>query len=301
MCGAAQKSKCAPCSGRYRRRVQRVVRDGMSLSPFGQTLTVTGPGERQHCRRHKNCGGQGLACDICPCTLVGGISIGVWNCSVTARLNRLFEAIKRGEASPLQHGRRVPVPLAYFSGREAQQRGALHAHIPLVRTDGKALKLSPRLLKRLVMKHGFGHSMTLKDNGGDDGPIPGYVAKYVTDSADARADVPWVDSKGWRAKATYRTWSSSRSWGQTMKGVKAAQRSEWLQRHDPSAGEPEAIQPIYAFSASYATDLVVTAFPGCSVGRLTMEGVEYGGAGPPAVEVVAAMATQLIFSLTGSG
>jgi len=58
-----------------------------------------------------------------------------------------------------------------------------------------------------------------------------YVAKYVTKSADAREDVPWavewVNERTGEAltlvkDGRYRTWSSSRGWGLTMREVRAA-------------------------------------------------------------------------------
>lgn len=253
-CQSSRRSDCGYCASIYRRSVRQVCEDGINKVADGAALclTVTGQGDRLHCRRHKHCEVTGPECDPCPCTPVGGCDVGEQNATFTARLNRVLEAIRRGEASPKVKGRRAPVPLEYFAGREPQLktgRGALHAHIPLVRSDGKVLQLDKRLLRDLLMRHGFGHSMyldrlsTSKHPGSKRGyrrtrSLSFYVSKYVSDAADNRAAVPWRapgpdPDKGKR----WRTWTSSRGWGSSMKAVREARRAAAM---EAALGRPVA-------------------------------------------------------------
>jgi hypothetical protein len=151
-------------------------------------------------------------------------------------MNRVLEAIRRGEASPLVRGRRRSVRLEYFQGREVQLRGALHVHAVLLPQDGKSLQLDRRLLRQLVVRHGFGHEMVLERigtsaHGGSKAKTPGrvvsYISKYVAKAADARETVPWTALPHGR-QAAYRTWTRSRGWPQSMKEVRNAQR-RWAQ------------------------------------------------------------------------
>lgn len=253
-CLSTRASQCGTCASRHRRRVEQVVRDGLVRSGDGLCLTVTAPGDGPHCRRpgkaHRRCFGRGAGCDPCPCGTEDGVDLAQFNRDFTANMNRVREGIKRGEASPKVRGHRASVPLAYFSGREVQKRGALHSHEPMVRTDGRPLQLDKSLLRGLLIRHGFGHSMTLKRTT-KAGPEPVYVSKYVSKAADQREAVPWgVDSTGRRRKATYRAWSSSRSWPSSMKEVKAEALAKWLAAADPTVPAPPA--PLDASSGSYA-------------------------------------------------
>lgn len=216
-CNSSRQSRCVPCARRYRHRVEMVCQSGM-LGRVGFCLTVTAPGQNVHCWSHKriNCADDG--CTDCPCTPAGGTDLRAWNVGLTPRSNRLIEAIRRGEASPLVKGRRQSVPLEYFQARELQKRGALHCHIPLVRSDGKPLHLDKRLLRQLAMRHGFGHAMTFKPFTGG---LANYCAKYVSKAADQRLYVPWLpECRNRRREATYRTWTRSRGYGKSMREVR---------------------------------------------------------------------------------
>jgi hypothetical protein len=131
--------------------------------------------------------------------------------------------------------------LEYFKAAEVQRRGALHYHVLLRREHGGVLAVSTGALRRLALRHGFGHSVDVQH------VQPGhaaYVAKYVGKAADARPDVPWC-GKRWTGGAwvrkdtgeicsrprrevasyapTYRTWTASRRWGDSMASIKACQ------------------------------------------------------------------------------
>lgn len=249
-CGSTRQSRCVPCAATYVRRVATLVGDGLAAAAPGSVavLTLTAPGNGAHCSRHRRCEGKGGGCEPCRCTPSEGVDLAEWNASLTARWNRFLEAVRRGEASPLVRGRRQLVPLSYVRAVEVQGRGALHVHAPLIRSDGKALQLRVRDLRRLAIEHKFGHSLrwdarpSLKS-------APWYVAKYVGKAADQRASVPWpADADGVkRPGAMYRTWTSSRCWPVSMATVRAAAR----ERARLAAGEgPQA--PLDLSCGSYA-------------------------------------------------
>jgi hypothetical protein len=248
-CKATRESRCPPCARRYRSQVAAVVRQGLEQigDGMGLFLTVTAPGDRVHGWDHFGV--------PCRCTPEGGVDLAEFNASFTVRLNRVIEAIKRGEVSArtrprlVQRGAgkvlerlRQPVPVEYFSCREVQDgsrrrdgdgRHALHAHLVMFRSDGKPLQLNKKLLRDLLIEHGFGHAMKLDRIGGSQhGPkarslerVARYVAKYVSKAVDCRDRVPWKDAGGVRRqRGGYRAWSASRGWGQTMAGVREEQR-----------------------------------------------------------------------------
>jgi|SRR5665213_1806263 len=280
-CRATASSKCRSCAATHRSYVQQVASQGLWRIGDGKALllTVTAPGDRPHCRIHvrkgKGCPyeGNGDGCERCPCTS-GPLAISEFNASYTVRLNRVLEGIKRGEASPMVRGHRARVPLGYFQGREVQDgkrrntegaRLALHSHLVLFRTDGKPLMLNHALLKSLLMHWGFGHSMKCdrihqrsgSPKGQDWRKVAFYVAKYVSETADAKVDVPWPrGSMGERRRPGFRSWSSSRSWPQSMSGVIAQQRERWGAETEAQAPQaPEApSRPLDAFMSSYTFD-----------------------------------------------
>lgn len=259
-CDSSQAGRCSPCARRYRARVRSLVRDGMEYVPAGRALmlTITAPSDRgRHCRRHRRCGGEGPECDPCPCTAVGGVDLGEWNQSYTARANRVLEAIRRGEASQLVNGVRRRLQVEYFHGREVQKRGALHGHIVLMDLAGGAIRMSRRLLRELLVRHGFGHELQLDRIGtsrhqGSKSPstgrVAGYVAKYVSKAADSRDQVPWPAVPR-RRQAPYRTWTRSRGWPSSMKEVKARQVAWAIGNADGAASAPgrdDASPPVKA-------------------------------------------------------
>lgn len=256
-CGTTRRSRCLSCARKYQGRVAQVFEQGIV---HGQEvgagtvvgLTVTAPGNRQH---------RMPSGKVCDCTPVGGIDVGEWNATFTARMNRVLEGIRRGEASPLVDGKRQAVPLSYAQAREPQDgkrradgcgRFALHLHGALYRSDGQALELDVRLLRRLVIRHGFGHELKLKPLSPSAGAR--YFAKYVADASDVRDSVPFGrDGLGRRRKATYRTWTASRNWAVTMKAVRAQQAAHWQAMILAAiAGTPQAGPPLDAYKDSYA-------------------------------------------------
>ncbi len=216
-CGRASRAVCGPCSETYRRRVARVALSGfVARRDTIAVLTLTAPGDREHRMRSG---------EVCPCTPVGGVDLATWNGSASARWSRFMDALR------YHYG-----DVQYFRGAEVQKRGALHFHAPLRFPPGQLVTKAH--VRELAIAHGFGHSVELDviDAGSKRAERAGwYVAKYVTKSAGEREAVPFVNARtGEVGPGRWRTWTSSRQWGQTMAGVRAAQRG-WVQ-----AGGPEA-------------------------------------------------------------
>lgn len=251
-CGSSRADRCVSCSIIYRQRVARVAGSGLRVGRDGLFLTVTAPGFRGHDIRP----GQ-----PCRCTPEGGVDLADWNVSAAARWNRLVLDLSRLVGADLvtydDNGRvHRRTGLVYFRGAEVQRRGALHFHVLIRRRDGAALALSRHELRRLAIRHGFGHEVDVQ------AVTPGhaaYVAKYVSKSANDRREVPWsarsyrrpvnsahkvdrrsglvVDRRTGEVVgpavvsivtiATFRTWAASRSWGDPMSAVVASQR-HWV-------------------------------------------------------------------------
>lgn len=152
--------------------------------------------------------------------------------------------------------------LSYLKATEAQRRGALHVHALVQVEDGMTLPTcapgceargckacadaraaDPRVaeLGRLAEEYGFGHVLDVQVLAGN--RAAGYVAKYVSKGTNDRPDVPWMrehtedEPRHWharvvrrvglgsiRGRATYRAWTASRSWPNTMRALREAQR-----------------------------------------------------------------------------
>lgn len=214
-CRSTAKRLCEPCSDSYRRRVWQVALSGFIVLGRGQALflTLTAPGKEQHADTVH--GG------VCPCTPPGGVVLAAWNARLPRRWNRFMQALRR----------HVGTRLTYFRAIETQQRGALHEHVILTRSDGRPMVLSVESVRELAITHGYGHSVKLEAVA-QIGGAASYVSKYVAKACDERPDVPWVDTEtGELLKARYRPWSSSRDWGLRMADVLAAQ-VRWARAQD---------------------------------------------------------------------
>jgi hypothetical protein len=258
-CGATSSDRCLPCSTSYRKRVRRVADSGRVRYPKATLLllTLTAPSEHdQHCQRHKRCDARRDAtCEACPCTPPGGVHLGEWNGTCSARVNRVIEQLRR----------ETGVQLQYFRGAEVQKRGALHFHVMIRLPRSHGVVLSEAQIKRIAIAYGFGHEMKL--DAVTDRKAAGYVAKYVAKSCTDRQRMPWVHRRTGEVtngNGRYRPWTSSREWGQTMKDVRAEQAAWWAER----AGEaPPAEQaptgPLDPSSQSYACGAPPPGSGGC--------------------------------------
>lgn len=184
---------------------------------FTYFLTLTAPGTREHTKWVQ--GRQGGAREACGChRILDHMSLGEWNRQESACWNRLRLAISR-----LTGG-----SLAYIGSVEVQQRGALHRHVVLHSES----PLLPSEVGDLALAAGYGCVHDLQ-------PIVSaekaawYISKYVTKSSGDRDNVPWVaevldvdtgEVRPMRSTPTFRTWSQSRSWGYTLKGLREIAR-----------------------------------------------------------------------------
>ena len=142
--------------------------------------------------------------------------------------------------------RRVAPDVQFMRGCEVQDgkrradghgRQGLHDHV-ILRTRHA---LDEKLIRRLAIQAGYGHSVSVDDMQPGSEREAAYVSKYISKSADARWTVPWradvVDIETGEVsrrlvKARYRTWSASRRWGTTM----AQLRAEAFVRMQATAG-----------------------------------------------------------------
>lgn len=229
-CSNHRESRCKPCAARYRRRLLRVADSGVFKVGRGNgtmaMLTFTAPSNiGAHCYV-KGCRALDGECGhpLCSCTPIGGVDLAEWNASHSRRWNHLLTRIRR-EYPGVQFMRGVEVQ---DGKRGGVGRGALHDH---------AIAWSPdrpfdrKHLRSLAIAAGFGHEVDIAPAPPGSRRASYYVSKYVTKACDSRADVPWVDDvvdtttgEITRAsiQARYRTWSCSRSWGLTMREVRAA-------------------------------------------------------------------------------
>lgn len=207
-CRNHRESKCRPCAGRYRRRLVRIAESGCQRAEgYLYMLTLTAPGDRQHSVVSTG--------KICPCTPAGGVDLARWNATHSRRWNHYRTRLR--QAFP---------DLQYLRAIEVQVRGALHDHALV--WSPVPLELEP--LRELAMAAGFGHSVDLAPIAPGSRRAAYYVAKYVAKATDQRADVPWwgerVDRRTGEISmglvdGRYRTWSSSREWGLTMRAVRS--------------------------------------------------------------------------------
>lgn len=271
-CGSSSRSVCGPCAVKYRRRVGRIFMSGHTDTPTERLygLTLTAPGAEQHCRRHRKCTGDILAeCDMCPCTVAGGVSLPAWNAVSGRRFNHFMTRLRQ-EYGDVQYSR----------GAEVQDRGALHFHLMIRCT---AL-LAVADVRRIAIECGFGHSVDLDclkpiagtgdvEACGRKGKrqeryanVPAetrvfwaafYCSKYVSKSADDRGTLPWLTGQGEivTGNGRYRTWTASRSWGLSMKALKLSQRAF---AKNAEAGDPSGVAaalapkaPLDSYSESY--------------------------------------------------
>lgn len=223
-CNCHRASKCAPCAEKFRRRLARKAEAGLNRST-GRLwlLTTTAPGVNDHARWDPGWA-RGVRA-ACGCHV--GVDLAEWNAGASACWNRLRTALRRLypdceylRSVEVQDGKRR---------RDGVGRGALHHHT-LLWTPG-AGSLDVLAVQDLAESAGYGCVIDLVEIEPGSRRYAYYVSKYVTKSCDARDDVPWkvgvVDEQTGELRrmhtlATFRTWSSSRNFGPTMKALKAA-------------------------------------------------------------------------------
>jgi hypothetical protein len=216
-CQNHRASKCGPCSARYGRRVTRLVDDGLNRHMRAGwdvgMLTITAPGENEH--QGVNFVGGPRPAGVCPCTSQLA-DRGLWNATAGRRWNHLRTLLRREYPG-----------LEFFRAVEFQVRGLIHLHVIVA----SRMPLDLNLIRSMALTAGFGCSTQWQPMAN-----PRYVAKYVTKSLDQAPDAPWasVDEHTGEVRSTactrLRTWSSSRSWGLTMRMIQDHHRAEAAKR-----------------------------------------------------------------------
>ena len=260
-CRSSRASFCRPCSARYGRRVETLAAFGLVGRDrgFHYLLTLTPPGDEQHCKK-KDCSRLDCVHEKCVCTPLGGIDLADWNPTCSKKWNRFLILFER----------RFGFRPDYFRAVECQDgkrtvdgcgRMGLHLHV-LLRSE---CKISVQNMRNLALRTGFGHEVDLKEIAPGSRAAARYVAKYVTKSCDDRDDVPWrkielvdlVDDDGEIVfdpetgeipqvpsesnRATFRTWSQSRSWGVRMKVLVGEAKSRWVSREEERQRQSEVV------------------------------------------------------------
>lgn len=239
-CQTSSRAKCGPCSKAYRGRVSRVFLSGWADRRPGKfwSVTLTAPGTEAHCRVHRRCDGSGGRrgeCELCPCTPPGGVDLALWNGTAARRFNDFVTELRRAEW--------IAGDVQYAKAAEIQERGALHFHV-LLRVGNQQLRLAE--LRALAIRLGFGHSVDLQSIGATSEAMRAawYCAKYVSKSADDRSALPWFDVRTGevtKGHGRYRTWTSSRSWGESMKAIRLAQQVYAEARRLAGDGAPSGV------------------------------------------------------------
>jgi hypothetical protein len=221
-CDCTSEERCRQCSERKRKLIARLVDLGCTKrigAGFAYFLTLNGPGDNPHRRwvQGRIVGQR----PVCGCeTIWQRTARGVWNKGESGCWNRLRTALARLDGS-----------LTYIGAVEAQKRGVLHRHVVL----NVSRPLQPAEVQALALAAGYGcvFDLQLIQSAGK---AAWYISKYVTKSAGARKQVPWIaevvwnqatgESRPMRTTPTFRTWSSAQSWGFTIKGLKAIARQQ---------------------------------------------------------------------------
>lgn len=229
-CQAHRASKCQPCATRYRARIVRVAEAGANQTGLhGYLLTLTAPGTGPHQRWVPEWNGRSVRPD-CGCAEAvgeGQEGLGAWNVGASRHWHDLHKSLSR------------LTPLQFFRAVEVQKRGALHFHVLVLARD----PLDVREVQELALAAGFGCTLDLSAL--QPGAHARYVAKYVSKTADARLEVPWWADRcdpdtgelteGW-TRATFRAWSSSKSWPLTMRALTAAIRERMARERARQVG-----------------------------------------------------------------
>jgi len=262
-CKSPRSSVCGECSIRYRRRVQCIAKSGLGRDGFFEYfLTLTPPGDRQHCKKPGCDQAPYCSHEQCECTGLDGTDLARWNAQHGARFNHFRTRLRRELAPDLQ----------YMRGCEAQDgkhlqaadvgRMGLHDHL-VMRTKHP---LDVRDIRALAMAAGFGHSVKLVPIRAGSRAEAYYISKYITKSSDVRADVPWVADvidvetgelfEGVRVPGRYRTWSMSRDWGLSMADVRASAYELYL-RLDAARCHEEISAGMSVLTSGLGGDLIL--------------------------------------------
>lgn len=249
-CRSTRRSKCEHCSTIHRGDVAAVGRSGAIVdNPSDRVylLTLTGPGadvlpwDVSQCSHgvEVECSGK-LGC------VVDEHAAAVWHNDIGQRWSWFVTELRR------QLGDGVTVE--FMKTWELQERGVLHLHA-LVRVSGVVTDRRVRAAVRLSRaRWGFGKqykldAINLADPAGA-ARAAGYVAKYVSKGCDVLPSVRRLSmATGELRTGGIRPWSASRSWGMTMRDIRAS-RVAWAVAAGATAGGAAATPPGGAVGAA---------------------------------------------------
>lgn len=220
-CGTSDSNTCGPCAETYRKRVMSIAASGAKSAHAQRTwfLTFTAPGNKAHEMR---------AGVRCPCTPDEGVDLAQWNGRAVDRWNDLARALARAWGVER---------FEYFKAVEVQKRGALHLHV-IVRLPAPR-KLSKTRVRFLAIRHGYGHEVDVQAVN-EAGAAAWYVAKYVAKASSDRHEVPYVHRvTGEVGPGRWRTWTTSRMWGESMGSLKRRCRDHVRLNLAPVTGRPD--------------------------------------------------------------
>jgi hypothetical protein len=222
-CDCSSEERCGLCAERQRALLARVVDLGITNrigAGYTYFLTLNAPGVAPHRRWLQGKGThQRNTNPACECYL-DGQNLAGWNPGESACWNRLRLALAR-----LTDG-----SLTFIGAVEVQKRGALHRHV-VINVDRALL---PGEVQALALAAGYGCVFDLQVLTSA-ASVARYVSKYVTKSAGARGDVPWLadvldeatgEVRLMHTVPTFRTWSAAQTWGFTKKGLREIARAQ---------------------------------------------------------------------------
>lgn len=239
-CGASKSSVCPECAELKRGDIAAVGRSGWIDAPTGRgyfvTLTAPGgdvlPWDRERCLH-----GSAVPCSGAIGCVVEHGAMARWHEGLGQRWSWFVTEVRRLTGLEVQ----------FFKTFEVQKRGALHIHT-MLRVEGVITDRRFRAaIKLAASRWGFGKQVDIKTVDLADtetaAKVAGYCAKYASKSSDALVDVHRMDwHTGEFRPVGLRSWSASRSWGDTMKSIKL-RRCQWAATSGATAAAGDPLPP----------------------------------------------------------
>jgi len=273
-CKSSRSSKCGHCAELKRLDVASIGRSGWTDRPTdrGYWVTLTAPGQsvlpwdRRQCRHSGGvvCGGE-RGC------VVDAQALAIWHDGMGMRWSHWVTAVRRALGPS--------VTVDFFKTYEPQQRGALHIHA-MVRVSGAVAAKRVETVMRWAASRswiGFGRQATIAPVDLSDGRsvarTAGYCAKYASKSADALPDVLRLNAATGEVRhGGLRSWSASRSWGDTMRCINIRRRA-WAAGAATSGATQLAACTAGAAGAGGALDLNQKHYAGSDQGAGLIDSV----------------------------
>lgn len=257
-CRATRQSRCEPCAHSHRLLLKRVIVSGVGDAPevgnfFWCTLTAPGadslPWDSSRCSHgpEVDCSGK-LGCKV------DEWDSAVWNGTAPKRWSWFITYLRRRLGS-----------LQFVGVWEDQERGVLHRHF-LIRLDSPSTEKRVRAAVRNIgQRWGFGRQYDVRAITSSAANEAWYIASYATKTVDRVADRRVLNTRTGemrRGGGGFRSWSASRSWGDTCKVVRERQRVWAVSGGTALAGTPGtvgaagALDPNERISTSVGVDTV---------------------------------------------